>query len=80
MSPTSQLTIGSVNHAHLTAVVSTADHIPILLKLASQTPCLKLIISIDTLPTEASTVLREWAHSQGQRFMELRECMSMLIL
>jgi long-chain acyl-CoA synthetase len=74
----SSLTIFSVNHAHLTVVVSTADHIPTLLKLAPQTPCLKLVISIDTLPTEASTVLREWAQSQGQRFMELRECKAML--
>lgn len=41
-----------INHAKLTAVVSSVSHIPTLLKLAPRCPTLKLVISMDPLTSE----------------------------
>ncbi|KAG6832688.1 hypothetical protein H0H92_012260 [Tricholoma furcatifolium] len=62
-----------INHAHLTVIFSTSDHIPTLLKLAPKVPVLKLIVCIDDLVPETNRVLTEWAASQNIQLKQLRE-------
>ncbi|KAG6874279.1 hypothetical protein C0995_001504 [Termitomyces sp. Mi166 len=62
-----------INHAHLTVIFSTSDHIPTLLKLASKLPFMKLIVCIDDLTPEAKQILTEWATSQNVQLKQLRE-------
>ncbi|TFK29789.1 long-chain-fatty-acid-CoA ligase [Coprinopsis marcescibilis] len=62
-----------VNHAALSVVFATADHVPTLLKLVPKTPVLKLVVSIDNLSAEATKVLKEWAASLNVRFLLLSE-------
>ncbi|KAJ7043194.1 hypothetical protein C8F04DRAFT_1251350 [Mycena alexandri] len=54
-----------INHANLTIIFATVEHIPSLLKLAPQTPNLKLIVSIDVLSPELSKVFTEWGQTQN---------------
>ncbi|KAJ6500495.1 hypothetical protein C8R45DRAFT_1051694 [Mycena sanguinolenta] len=44
----------------LTIIFATMDHIPAILKMASKTPLLKMIVSIDTLTPEIRKVFTEW--------------------
>ncbi|KAG5645915.1 hypothetical protein DXG03_005062 [Asterophora parasitica] len=62
-----------INHAHLTVVFATSEHIPTLLKLAPNVPILKRIVCIDDLTQEASKVLLEWSLAQNVQIQELRE-------
>ncbi|KAH0584041.1 hypothetical protein H2248_009615 [Termitomyces sp. 'cryptogamus'] len=62
-----------INHAHLTVIFSTSDHIPTLLKLAPKVPFVKLIVCIDDLLPEAKQILTEWAHSQNVQLKQIRE-------
>ncbi|KAF8636675.1 hypothetical protein AX17_003481 [Amanita inopinata Kibby_2008] len=62
-----------VNHAHLTVVFSTSDHLPTLLRLANKAPQVRLLVSIDDLTPEAKKVLVEWGQSHDIKVMELRE-------
>ncbi|KAG6889706.1 hypothetical protein C0992_004335 [Termitomyces sp. T32_za158] len=62
-----------IDHAHLTAVFCTSDHIPTLLKLAPKVNFVKLIVCIDDLTLEAKQILTEWAASQNIQLKQLRE-------
>ncbi|GLB35097.1 putative AMP-binding enzyme [Lyophyllum shimeji] len=62
-----------INHAHLTVIFSTADHIPTLLKLAPNVPILKLIVCIDDLTPEARKILTEWGAAQNIKIQQLRD-------
>lgn len=64
----------SINHAQLAVVFTSAEHIPTLLKLIPSTPSLKLIVSFDELPDEATSVLRSWGQSLNVQFQTLAEC------
>ncbi|KAJ9108937.1 hypothetical protein QFC21_000259 [Naganishia friedmannii] len=61
------------NHAPLSVVVASADHLPTLLKNAASTPCLRYIISMDKLPAQEATILKTWATSVGLELLLLEE-------
>jgi long-chain acyl-CoA synthetase len=54
-------------------VFSTSDHIPTLLKLAPQIPCLKMVVVIDATPLSPAKLLMEWGRSVGIKVQELHE-------
>ncbi|KAJ7771702.1 hypothetical protein B0H16DRAFT_1514415 [Mycena metata] len=62
-----------INHANLTIIFATVEHIPSLLKLAPQTPNLKLIVSIDPLSPELSKVFTEWGQTQNVLVKDFNE-------
>ncbi|KAF9567606.1 acetyl-CoA synthetase-like protein [Agrocybe pediades] len=62
-----------INHAHLSVVFATSDHIPVLLKVAPKVPMLKAIICMDKISPDAAKVLKEWTESQGLIFKEWHE-------
>ena len=64
----------SINHAHLTIIFATANHIPDLLKLASRTPQVKMIVAMDELLPEQKQVLVSWGETQNIQIKELHEC------
>ncbi|KAJ7929234.1 hypothetical protein B0H13DRAFT_1703325 [Mycena leptocephala] len=66
-----------INHAHLTVIFATLDHLPSLLKMAPQTPHLKLIISIDALSPEMSKVLTQWGQTHKIMVKDLYEIESL---
>ncbi|KAF6763801.1 long-chain-fatty-acid-CoA ligase [Ephemerocybe angulata] len=68
--------VGTINHSNLSVVLTSADHVSTLLKLAPKIPSLKLIVSFDELPDQANTAFKEWAQTQGIQFQTLQECRS----
>lgn len=62
-----------INHSHLTTIFTTADHIPALLKLAPSIPIVKLIVSIDPLPTQAWNIMLQWSQTVGVQLKKLSE-------
>jgi long-chain acyl-CoA synthetase len=68
----------SINHAHLTVIFVTSDHIPTLLKLVPKVPNLKMIVCVDTVPLNVTTVLKEWSQTQGLVFREFSERLFLL--
>ncbi|KAJ7074261.1 long-chain-fatty-acid-CoA ligase [Mycena amicta] len=52
-----------INHSQLTVVFATLEHVSHLLKLASKTPGLKMIVSIDPLTPETKQVFSEWGQT-----------------
>lgn len=62
-----------IDHAHLTIVFTTSDHIPTLLKLMPKVPILKTIVSIDELSIDSRKILTEWGLTTGVKVLELRE-------
>lgn len=69
-----QLTLlDSINHAQLSIVFTTADHIAALLRLSAKIPSLKVIVSFDSLDDGVRSVLSSWAESLGIRIMHLSE-------
>ncbi|KAJ2916843.1 hypothetical protein MD484_g3554, partial [Candolleomyces efflorescens] len=62
-----------INHSNLTVAFTSADHIPTLLKLVPGTPSLKLIVSFDELPEEASSVLKSWGQTLNVQVQTLGE-------
>lgn len=68
-----------INHAELPVVACSANHIPILLKLASRLPTLKVIISMDPLnkgehkDRNPALILREIAAQNNVQLYELQE-------
>lgn len=68
----------SINHAHLTVIFVTSDHIPTLLKLVPKVPNLKMIVCVDTLSVNVAKVLKEWSQTQGLVFKEFSERLSLL--
>ena len=65
----------SINHAHLTVIFVTSDHIPALLKLVPKVPNLKTIVCVDTVPLNVTAVLKEWSQTQGLVFRDFAECL-----
>ncbi|KIM57625.1 hypothetical protein SCLCIDRAFT_1219315 [Scleroderma citrinum Foug A] len=63
----------SINHAQLSIVFTTADHIAALLRLSAKIPSLKVIVSFDSLDDGVRSVLSSWAESLGIRIMHLSE-------
>jgi long-chain acyl-CoA synthetase len=61
------------NHAPLSVVIASADHLPTLLKNAANTPCLRYIVSMDKLPAQEATILKTWAASVGLELLLLEE-------
>ncbi|KAF8350833.1 long-chain-fatty-acid-CoA ligase [Amanita rubescens] len=51
-----QDSVGNINHAHITVVFSTCDHLPALLKLSDKIPQVKLLVSMDELTPEMKNV------------------------
>ncbi|KAH8829531.1 hypothetical protein DL96DRAFT_1060775 [Flagelloscypha sp. PMI_526] len=62
-----------INHAATSVVFSTANHLGELLKLKPSLPILKLIVSIDPLTPEMSTVLEQWSGVVGVKLVTLDE-------
>ncbi|KAJ6547071.1 hypothetical protein B0H19DRAFT_955000 [Mycena capillaripes] len=62
-----------INHADLTVIFATGDHLPSLLKMAPQTPNLKMIVSIDALSPEMGKVFTEWGQTQNIIVKDLYE-------
>jgi long-chain acyl-CoA synthetase len=63
----------SINHAYITVVFSTSDHLPALLTLADKTPQVKLLVSIDGMSPEVKNALEQWGGKIGIKVMELSE-------
>ncbi|CAA7267913.1 unnamed protein product [Cyclocybe aegerita] len=62
-----------IGHAHLTAIFSTSDHIPTLLKLAPKVPTLKMVVCIDAISSDAAKLLQEWSEAVGLTFKTFAE-------
>ncbi|KAF8742705.1 hypothetical protein AX14_002515 [Amanita brunnescens Koide BX004] len=62
-----------INHAYITVVFSTSDHLPALLTLADKTPQVKLLVSIDGMSPEVKNALEQWGGKIGIKVMELSE-------
>ncbi|KAL5529253.1 hypothetical protein ACEPAG_5238 [Sanghuangporus baumii] len=62
-----------INHAHLTVIFATVQHIPNLLALKSRVPMLRMVVSIDDLSEETKQVLTSWGALQDVQVKELRE-------
>ncbi|KAJ7093232.1 hypothetical protein C8R44DRAFT_815926 [Mycena epipterygia] len=62
-----------INHAHLSIIFATVEHIPTLLKMAPQIPNLKAIVSMDTLSPEISKVLTAWGQTHNILVKDLHE-------
>ena len=71
----SRFTQCSINQAHLTVVFTGSTHIAELLKNRTQTPQLKLIVSIDNLEPELKDTFKVWAETVHVELQELRERM-----
>ncbi|EMD38497.1 hypothetical protein CERSUDRAFT_153411 [Gelatoporia subvermispora B] len=65
--------VGNINHAELTVVFTTVDHIPALLKLAPKIPTVKLIVAIDELSPESKRILAEWGQERNVKVQDLPE-------
>ena len=63
----------SINHAHLTVIFATSDHIPTLLKLVPKVMDLKMIVCVDTVPLNVATILKEWSQTHGLVFRQFVE-------
>ena len=68
----------SINHAHLTVIFATSDHIPTLLKLVPKVPDLKMIVCVDTVPLNVATILKEWSQTHGLVFRQFVERLFLL--
>ncbi|OCB84221.1 acetyl-CoA synthetase-like protein [Sanghuangporus baumii] len=62
-----------INHAHLTVIFATVQHIPNLLALKSRVPMLRMVVSIDDLSEETKQVLTSWGALQDIQVKELRD-------
>ena len=65
--------LDSIDHAQLSIVFTTADHIAALLRLSAKIPSLKVIVTFDPLDDGVRSVLSSWAESLGIRLMHLSE-------
>lgn len=68
----------SINHAHLTVIFVTSDHIPTLLRLVPNVPNMKMIVCMDTVSLKAAKIMKEWSQTLGLVFMEFSECLFFL--
>ncbi|CAK5264705.1 unnamed protein product [Mycena citricolor] len=66
-----KVNVSFINHAHLTIIFATLDHIPALLKLAPKTPQLKVVVSMDVLSADVRQVFGEWGQSVGVSVVDM---------
>lgn len=62
-----------INHAHLSIIFTTVDHIPALLKLAPKAAAMKMIVSFDGLNPDARKALVAWGETVGVQVKEFSE-------
>lgn len=62
-----------INHAHLTVIFATSNHVASLLKIAPRTPHLKMIISMDGLAPESKHILTSWGETINVQVKELSD-------
>ncbi|KAM3476417.1 hypothetical protein MY8738_006943 [Beauveria namnaoensis] len=68
-----------INHAELPVVACSANHIPVLIKLASRVPTLKIIVSLDALDKgehkdkNPGNILKNIAAESGLKLYEIQE-------
>ncbi|KAJ8592807.1 acetyl-CoA synthetase-like protein [Rhizopogon salebrosus TDB-379] len=60
-----------INHAQLSIIFTTADHIPALLKIAPKVVCMTRIVSFDALSPDAHRAFVAWGETVGVRVEEL---------
>jgi len=65
--------LSSINHAHLSIIFTTAEHIPALLKLAPKVTVVKMIVSFDSLSPDAHKAFVAWGETVGVQVKELSE-------
>jgi hypothetical protein len=63
-----------INHANLSIVFATAQHIPTLIALRPKIPGLKIIVSVDELVPQVKNVMRLWGKEKNIQIMDLTEC------
>lgn len=61
------------NHCPLPIIVASRNHLPALLKIAPLCPSLRVIVSMDPLPTSERQLLNQWAASVGLDFFTMDE-------
>ncbi|KIR67483.1 long-chain acyl-CoA synthetase [Cryptococcus bacillisporus CA1873] len=61
------------NHCPLPIIVASQNHLPALLKIAPLCPSLRVIVSMDPLPTSERQLLNQWAASVGLGFFTMDE-------
>ncbi|KAH7929786.1 long-chain-fatty-acid-CoA ligase [Leucogyrophana mollusca] len=62
-----------INHAQLSVIFTTVDHIPALLKMAPKIPVLKMIVSFDPLAPQTRAALAAWGETVDVQVKELGE-------
>ncbi|KAK7440178.1 medium-chain fatty acid-CoA ligase faa2 [Stygiomarasmius scandens] len=62
-----------IDHAYLSVVFSTSDHLPTLLRVKPKVSMLKMIVCIDALTPESKGILSQWGQSLGVRVIEMSE-------
>jgi long-chain acyl-CoA synthetase len=63
-----------IQHAHLSIIFVTSNHLATLLASAPKVPMMKIVVSIDDLPAQTKHVLQVWAKERKVQIMELSEC------
>eukprot|EP00158_Paraphelidium_tribonemae_P005876 Partr_v1_DN27569_c0_g1_i4_m30386 putative Acyl-CoA synthetase long-chain family member len=64
----------TINHAELAVIVCSFDKISNLLRVAHECPCLKVIVSMDSLDNrESAYILRSWASEKGVLIVTMSE-------
>ncbi|KAI3632074.1 hypothetical protein MIR68_009910 [Amoeboaphelidium protococcarum] len=65
----------TINHAELGVVVCSGDKVPSLLKVASQCPSLKVIVSMDQFKSgdKSTKILQEWAKEKGIQLFDFQQ-------
>jgi long-chain acyl-CoA synthetase len=69
-----------IDHAHLTIIFTTSNHLAALLRTAPRHPHLRLIVVIDELEPESKRFATAWSQTMAVKIQELFECMSSLIV
>ncbi|KAL1950764.1 hypothetical protein VTO73DRAFT_5888 [Trametes versicolor] len=62
-----------INHAELTVVYASPEHIPFLLTIAPKLPTLKLIISIEPLEDDEKRVMVAWGKTSNIKVKDIAE-------
>lgn len=70
----------SVNHAELTVIFATPEHIASLLKLAPKAPVLKMIVSMEPLSPDTKSALSAWGETVNVQIKEIAECTFQMLM
>jgi long-chain acyl-CoA synthetase len=62
-----------INHAEISIIFSSPQHIPALLTLASSCPTLKMIVSMDDLQIKSKEILQAWGKDKKVEIAELSQ-------